>query len=296
MRVEPKPPPAPGRCIPLLTLFQAIVLAIVQGVTEFLPISSSGHLALVPWIAGWPDQGVAYDVALHIGTVIAVLVYFRREWAALVLGILTRGSAVFGGSGDTPVAAWRLLGLLILGTVPAAVAGPFLKGALEGPARKPEWIGAFLIGTAVVLAAGELANRRRRGLATTSRADAVIIGVAQAAAILPGLSRSGTTIAAAMLLGMTREAAARFSFLLAVPVILGAGILVLGDLAIGPAPVGAAGPGWGLMALGAAVSFATALAALWALMKLLRTRSLWPFAGYCALAGFAVLVARGFGA
>jgi undecaprenyl-diphosphatase len=279
-----------------LSLFQAIVLAIVQGVTEFLPVSSSGHLALVPWIAGWPDQGLAYDVATHMGTLGAVLVYFRREWAGLVLGILTRGRSVFGGSGDALIPAWRLLGLLILGTIPAAIVGPFLKDALEGPARKPEWIAAFLIGTAAVLAAGELAGRRRRGLATTSRADAVIIGLAQAAAVLPGLSRSGTTIAAAMLLGLTREAAARFSFLLAVPAIFGAGILILGGMVIGADTTDAVGPGWGYMALGAGISFATALAALWGLMKLLRTRSLWPFAGYCFLAGLAILIARGFGA
>lgn len=279
-----------------LSLLHAIVLAIVQGVTEFLPISSSGHLALVPWIAGWPDQGLAYDVALHLGTLAAVVFYFRREWAGLVRGLLTRGRSVFGGSGDAPLPAWRLLGLLILGTIPAAIVGFFVKDALEGPARKPEWIAAFLIGTAAVLATGELAGRRRRGLGTTSRADAVIIGLAQAAAVLPGLSRSGTTIAAAMLLGLTREAAARFSFLLAVPAIFGAGILILGDVAIGAGKTGAAGPGWGYMALGAAISFATALVALWGLMKLLRTRSLWPFAGYCVLAGLAILLARSFGA
>ena len=281
-----------------MSLLQAIVLSVVQGVTEFLPISSSGHLALIPWITGWPDQGTGFDVALHLGTLAAVLVYFRREWTGFLTGLWKGRGVAFGGDGDGEIPARRLLLLLIIGTVPAAVVGLLIKDFVEGSARGPQWIGAFMVGTAAVLTIGELAGKRKRGLSKTSRLDALIIGAGQAAAILPGLSRSGTTIATGMVIGMTREAAARFSFFLVVPAILGAGILVLGDIVAGKggAAEGAASPSGGLMVLGGVIAFATAIVALWGLMKMLRRYPLWIFAAYAFLLGFGVILARSFGA
>lgn len=281
-----------------MSLLQVIVLSVVQGITEFLPVSSSGHLALIPWIAGWPDQGTAFDVALHLGTMSAVLIYFRSEWAGFLVGLLKGRGVAFGGGGDGEISARRLLLLVVIGTAPAAVIGLLTKGFIESTAREPQWIGVFLIGTAAALAIGELAGKRKRGLSETSKLDAVIIGLGQAAAILPGLSRSGTTIATGMAIGMTREAAARFSFLLVVPVILGAAVLVLGDAVLGNGgpPQGFANPPWGVMVLGGAIAFATALVALWGLMKMLRRYPLWIFAAYAFLLGSGIIIARTLGA
>jgi len=202
-----------------MSLFQAIVLAVVQGLTEFLPISSTAHLILVPWLLGWQDPGLAYDVALHAGTLVAVLAYFARDWMRMARAWLFR-SATTEQAADR-----RLLGWIVAATLPAALAGYFLESYAESVFRQPALVAAALIGVALLM---WVADRRRtlvRKMETVGFADAALIGAAQAVAIIPGTSRAGITIAAGLFRNLTRESAARFSFLLATPIIGGATLL-----------------------------------------------------------------------
>lgn len=264
-----------------MDLLQAILLGILQGATEFLPVSSSGHLVLVPWLLGWPAPGLAFDTIVHWGTALAVVSYFWRDWVVLiraaVRSLRTRSLADANA---------RLAWFLVLGTVPAAVLGYALEDWFEAMFSRPAAAAAFLMVTAGILTAAEYWGRRRRGLDTLAWRDALLIGLAQAAAILPGLSRSGATIAAGLGRGLEREPAARFSFLLATPVILGAGLLQVtnlvqaGDLASqAPALVtgflAAALAGWGCIHF---------------LLRYLQRRRLYPFALYCAIVGLACLL------
>ena len=277
-----------------MSLIEAVVLAVVQGVTEFLPISSSGHTILASWLFGWDTPELAFDVAVHLGTVVAVLVYFGRDWARLLKGAISGEAVALGGDGPArAVEPRRLLALIVLATVPIALVGLFLRDAVEDSVRQPVTVGAFLLGTGVFIALGERFGRRRRDVADLAFASAGGIGLAQAVAVLPGISRSGMCIVAGLLGGMTREAAARFAFYLAVPAILGPGIVLAVDLA---REGSLSGCGVGVLAAGAAVSFATALLAIRGLMGLLRRGSLWPFVWYCLAAGAAVLIARAVGA
>lgn len=278
-----------------MSVEQAIVLALIQGITEFLPISSSGHLVLGSWLFGWPDQGLVFDAAVHLGTLAAVLVYFRATWTALARCILTGGRVNnnIGGDGPASITAGRLIALMVIGTIPIVIGGVLLKSTLENSLRTPEAVGFLLLGTSALLAAAEMFGRRTRRLAETTPADSAFIGLAQVVALLPGISRSGTTMAAGMLSNMTRDAAARFSFLLAVPAIAGAGLFLMVDAATDGEFDGAR---WGLLALAAAISFVTGLAAIAGLMRLLRNWSFKPFILYALAAGTAVLVARALGA
>ena len=277
-----------------MSLIEAVVLVVVQGVTEFLPISSSGHTILASWLLGWDVPGLAFDVAVHVGTLVAVLLYFGRDWARLLRGAVAGEAVVLGdGVGARPANARRVLALVVLATVPIGLVGLFFRGVLEDSVRQPVTVGAFLLGTGVFIALGERFGRRTRDVADLTAASAGGIGLAQAVAVLPGISRSGMSIVAGLLGGMTREAAARFAFYLAVPAILGPGIVLAVDLVREGA---SAGSGVGVLAAGAAVSFATALLAIRGLMALLRRGSLWPFVWYCLAAGAAVLIARAAGA
>ncbi len=275
-----------------MSILEVVVLAIVQGVTEFLPVSSSGHLVLGAWILGADDPGVAFDVAVHVGTLLALLVVFRAEWWAIALGLVGRGAAGAGGAGSSGLPPSRLLTLVILGTLPLAVVGLAVRDALDGPLRDPTWVGAFLIGTGVMLWAADRFGRRTRALATIGARDSLRIGVAQAVAVLPGVSRSGMCMAAGMLHDVTREGAALFALYLAAPAIGGAGLWAAYQLAADGAE---AGVGLGEMALGAAVSFAVAVVAIRGLLALVRAHSLRVFVVYCLVAGLAVLVARASG-
>ncbi len=278
-----------------MSILQAIVLAIVQGITEFLPVSSDGHLVLVPWLFGWPDQGLAFDASIHLGTLGAVIVYFRREWVGLARGLVTGSAVKFGNPhGEAgEIRPWRLALLIAIALIPTAFIGFALKDTVEGPLRKPQWAGAFLIVTAVLLAGGDYLSKQLRRMEAARPRDAIVMGIAQGLAVLPGLSRSGSTIAAGLATGLTREAAGRLSFLIAVPAIIGAGALVLVDIA---RTNNVTNPGWGVIAIGIAGSFMTGLLALGLLMRLLRRGSLKPFAIYCALLGTGILIARAAGA
>src|SRR5262245_15187677 len=199
-----------------MSILQAIVFGAVQGLTEFLPISSTAHLILLPWFMGWPDPGLAFDVALHLGTLVALLIYFRADWIALI-------GAGFGVlRGHTQSTNARMAMLIVAATIPGAAAGALFEHKVEDALRAPQLIGVMLIVMALVLVAAEAVGRRKKNLIEVSWGDALAIGVAQAFAIVPGVSRSGSTITAGLFLNMKRDAAARFSFYLSAPIIAGA--------------------------------------------------------------------------
>lgn len=257
-----------------MSLWKAAVLGVVQGLTEFLPVSSSAHLVLVPWALGWADPGLTFDVAVHLGTLGSLLLYFGKDLAALARRIAS-------GAPD----GVRLVLALAVGTVPGAAAGYVAKGFFEELFTRPDWVGVFLLGTAALLTVAERVGRQSRSLEALGPAEAVWIGIAQAVAIAPGISRSGATIAAGLLLGLTREAAARFSFLLAIPIIFGAGVYqFLGLRLADGAPVP-----WAPLLAGFVAALVTGYAAIGALLRYLRTRSLSPFALYCLLLGLLVV-------
>jgi undecaprenyl-diphosphatase len=198
-----------------MPLFQAIVLGIVQGLTEFLPISSTAHLILIPWLLGWKDPGLAFDVALHVGTLAAVLIYFFRDW----IQVIALGLGIPAG-GDSALARNRgLLWLMVAATIPIGVFGLLFQHQAESAWRTPNVIGAMMIAVGGLLWWAERAGRKRKDLGHLSFADAMSVGFAQVLAIVPGTSRSGVTIAAGLLRNLDRETAARFSFLLSTPAI-----------------------------------------------------------------------------
>jgi undecaprenyl-diphosphatase len=201
----------------------AVTLGLVQGLSEFLPISSSAHLILTPWFLGWPDPGLTFDVALHVGTLIAVVMYFWRDWIVL-LRAAPRPRTADG----------RLFWLLILGAIPGGIAGILMESLAETTLRSPALIAGTLAVMGLALLAADRWGRRDRGLHDIGLVDALLIGVAQALAIVPGVSRSGITIAIARARGIERADAARFSFLLGSPVILGAALFKLRHLADTP--------------------------------------------------------------
>ncbi len=209
-----------------MPLLQAIVLGIVQGLTEFLPVSSTAHLALVPWLLGWPDPGLGFDIALHVGTLAAVLLYFFRDWVQLI----AQGFGI-RATGDPALERNRnLFWLLVAATIPAGIAGYLFQKQAESSLRSPYVIAAMMIGVGLVMWWAEISGRKQKDMGHVSTADALTIGMAQAISVIPGTSRSGITIAAGLLRNFDRLTAARFSFLLSTPVIAGAAGKDLWDL------------------------------------------------------------------
>ena len=269
-------------------MLRAIILGAVQGLTEFLPVSSSAHLVLVPYLLTWgvdnPIPGVdifAFDVAVHVGTLVALLLYFRRDLAAIVGG---SWRAARGSRETDDRAELRMLGMLAIGTVPAALAGILLKDFFEGTFKSPEWTAVQLLGTALLLVAADKMHDRRadhRGFETVGVTDALVIGSMQALAILPGISRSGATIAGAMARGIGREASARFSFLLSIPAIAGAALITLPDLG--------GTPSWGPVIVGTVVAGVFGFASIAFLLRYLKSNPLRPFAVYCVVLAIASL-------
>lgn len=207
-----------------MTVFQALILGVLQGLAEFLPISSSAHLALAPWAFGWQDPGLAFDVALHLGTLITVLWYFRKEWVALVrsaIAIATKRRI------ETP-GEWRVI-FLIIGTIPGAIAGLLLEDAAETAFRAPALMATTLMVMGVFLWAADRFMPQSRQIDQMTWRDALAIGVAQSFALIPGFSRSGTTITGARLLRLDRTSAAVFSFLLSMPITAAAAVLKVPD-------------------------------------------------------------------
>jgi undecaprenyl-diphosphatase len=203
-----------------MTPLQAVALGIIQGLSEFLPISSSAHLALAPWLFGWEDPGLAFDVALHFGTLLAVLWYFRLEWIALIkaaFGIITTGRV------ETPEK--RRVIYLIIATIPGAIGGYLLQSRAESAFRSPQIIAIALIVMGIVLWIVDKAVDQRRVLGEMRWVDALLIGLSQVIALIPGVSRSGSTITTARGLRFDRESAAEFSFLMSMPIIAAAVVL-----------------------------------------------------------------------
>jgi undecaprenyl-diphosphatase len=200
-------------------LLHAIILGIIQGLTEFLPVSSSAHLALIPWLLGWNDQGLSFDIALHVGTVLAVVVYFFRDWVQ----VIAQGFGLKLGSDPGIRRNPKLLWLLVLGSIPAGIAGLLVKDLAENVWRNNQYlIGSMLILVGLFMWWADRQGSRRKDLGNVSPTDSLSIGAAQALALVPGVSRSGITICAGLLRNLDRETAARFSFLLATPAIAGA--------------------------------------------------------------------------
>jgi len=219
-----------------MDLFQAIFLGIVQGLTEFIPISSSAHLIIVPWLFGWREPGLAFDVALHLGTLLAVVTYFWSDWQALVIGFLRSLSERRIKADQNRLLAW----LILVGSIPGGVTGLLLNDFVEETFHATEAeqatramfvIAGLVMGLALLLWLAERLAQHNRPLGRIGWRDALIIGLAQATALLPGVSRSGATITAGLFLGLERAAAARFSFLLATPIIAGAGLKKVYDVA-----------------------------------------------------------------
>jgi undecaprenyl-diphosphatase len=252
-----------------MSLARAIALGMLQGLGEFLPISSSGHLIVVPWLLGWPDHGLAFDVALHVGTLLAVVYAFAGDWLRLLGGALrgARRGRPFGEPDG------RLLGLLALASIPGAVAGLLLDDWAESAFRSPALVAGTLAGMGLLLFAADARATGSRGeAASISLRDALLIGLAQAAAIVPGVSRSGATISMGLWLGYRREEAARFSFLLATPITLGAALVKVPDLV---------GAGQAHFLLAGMLAAATVgLLSIRVLLAYVRTRDYRPFVYY----------------
>lgn len=280
---------------------QALILGIVQGATEFLPISSSGHLVLVPWLLSWSKPSIVFDAMAHWGTLVAVVVYFRDDlWAIARAGITSLIERSLN-----PDPQRRLAWLIVIGSIPAAVAGFLFQDFFESLFGRPNWAAGFLLVTGILLVTSERWYKRSTGMGgaaptegttpdetdihaasprdawSLSIAGVLFIGAAQALAIAPGISRSGATIAAGLLIGLGRSESARFSFLLATPVIFGAGAFQLVDLV----QRGAAGAQLPILIVGFIVAATTGYLAIRFLLDYLRRHTLYVFAGYCWLAG-----------
>lgn len=262
-----------------MDLLHIIVLALLQGLTEFLPISSSAHLILVPQLLGWPDQGLAFDVAVHVGTLAAVVFYFRAELRRMLGDWL----ASLAGRGLTAEA--RLAWAVGFGTIPVGLAGLLFKDFIETALRSPLVIAATTIGFGLLLGWSDRVGRRVRDEQAIGWRDVLVIGIAQALALIPGTSRSGATMTAGLLMGLTREAAARFSFLLSIPVIVLAGLLETRELVNSAAPVD-----WRALVIGAGVSALSAYLCIHFFLKLLARIGFMPFVIYRLLLGAVLLV------
>ena len=257
---------------------QIVVLAIVQGLTEFLPISSSAHLILVPVVLHWPDQGLVFDVAVHVGSLSAVMLYFRHE-------VVNMTSAWFAStlkkqhSRDSQLAWW-----VIVGTIPAVIFGFFLKDLVETALRSPLVIAWATIGFGVLLGIADRMARQQRDEYSMSVKDVLVVGFMQALALIPGTSRSGITMTAGMFLGLQRDAAARFSFLLSIPLIIASGVFKTKDLLEAKIPVE-----WGLLALAITLSAISAWLCIHFFLRLINRVGMMPFVLYRLVLGVFLL-------
>ncbi|MCE5259310.1 MAG: undecaprenyl-diphosphatase UppP [Chloroflexi bacterium] len=261
-----------------MNFLQALVLGIIQGLTEFLPVSSSGHLVVVPWLLGWPQPDVMFDAMLHLGTVVALLVAFWRDIIKLIVGwfnsIFKRGQPTLEG---------RLAWLLILSAVPAAILGFLFNDLFESLFGTPRLVAILLLVTAFILWVSEKLSKRERTLESLTWVDALLMGMAQGIAIAPGISRSGATLASGLIRGLKREDTARFSFLMAIPVIIGASGYKLLDASITSSQLG-------ILLVGFLAALISGFLVIRAFLNFVRGHSLKPFAWYCACAGVAALV------
>ena len=262
-----------------MTLIQIIILALVQGITEFLPISSSAHLILVPVLTGWQDQGLAFDISVHVGTLSAVVYYFRKEIGAMAVD-WTLSCVKRERIGESQL-AWAV----IIGTVPVVIAGLLMSDFVDTTLRSPLVIAATTLGFGFLLFIADVRGKQHRDEHSLSWKDILIIGIAQAIALIPGTSRSGITMTAGLLLGLTRSAAARFSFLLSIPAILASGGYKSLQLIQGGNAVN-----WTEMLIGALLSGVVAYACIHWFLKLLERMGMMPFVVYRLVLGVVLIV------
>ena len=262
-----------------MDLFQIFALALLQGLTEFLPISSSAHLILLPIITGWQDQGLAFDVAVHVGTLSAVIIYFRHTLYILLIDWI-QSVQQRQLVGDSKL-AWAVL----LGTIPVGLAGLAFNDAIEGSLRSPLVIATTTIVFGLLLGWADWQDKQQRTEHQLTWKDVLIVGIAQAIALIPGTSRSGITMTAGLILGLNREAAARFSFLLSIPVIFLAGSLKTIELVQAGIETN-----WFAILSGAAVSAISAYLCIHIFLKLLEKIGMWPFVIYRLILGVILIL------
>jgi undecaprenyl-diphosphatase len=263
-----------------MTFVEAVVLGIVQGLTEFLPISSTAHLRLIPSLFGWGDPGAAASAIIQLGTMLAVVAFFRRDIVNLFKAFI-RG--IFRGKPFEQFES-RMAWYIAVGTIPVGVLGLLFKDFIETSARSLYLISASLVLLALILAVAERLSAFRRDVSSITLGDCVIVGVAQALALIPGSSRSGTTITAGLFLGLTREAAARFSFLLSIPAVVASGLFELYEVRYGIS----GGLAFDL-SIATVVSAVTGYAAIAFLLKYLRTHTTYAFIWYRVFLGGVIL-------
>jgi len=257
-----------------LTTGQAIILGLFQGLGEFLPISSSAHLVLIPWLFHWKDPGLTFDIALHIGTLIAVIIYFWKDWLRLV----TQGFAAPGTTDG------RLFWYLLIATVPGAIIGYALEKKAETIFRTPLLIAVALIVMGAILYWAETKSAKKNDLNKITLRTSFLIGLSQALAIIPGVSRSGITMTTGLFSGLNREAAARFSFLLSTPIILGAAIIKVPHLVRHPDVIDAK------FIIGMVVACITGIASIRFLLRYVQTKTFLPFVWYRFVIGALVII------
>lgn len=264
---------------------QAIVLGIVQGLTEFLPISSTGHLRIVPALFGWEDPGAAFTAVTQLGTMLAVLIYFRSD----LLRIATTWLASLRDPGLRSHIDARMGWYILLGTIPISVAGLAFSDQIESGARDLYLIASALIAFSFVMLAAERLASRERELDTLTRRDGIVIGCAQAIALIPGVSRSGATISAGLFLGLARPAAARYSFLLSIPAVVLSGLFELRNIGE------SGGAGAGSTAIATVLAFVVGYASIAFLLRFLVNHTISVFVGYRIALGALVLALVGTG-
>lgn len=271
---------------------QAVFLGVLQGLTEFLPISSSAHLRIFPELFGWGDPGAAFTAVIQIGTELAVLVYFRKDiWRIATAWLLSLFKPEYRGALDA-----RMGWYIIVGSLPIVVLGVLLKDVIERDFRNLWIIGCTLIVLGLVLGLADRIGKNEKAIKQMRLRDAVLMGGAQAMALIPGVSRSGATLSMGRFLGYEREAATRFAFLLAIPAVVGAGIFELKEIGnVGVAHAGEADYGWAPTIVATVVSFVVGYAAIAWLLRWVSTKSYTPFVVYRVVLGTAVLVLLGTG-
>ncbi|MGS2719739.1 undecaprenyl-diphosphate phosphatase [Paraglaciecola aestuariivivens] len=262
-----------------MTIFEIIILAIIQGLTEFLPISSSAHLILPSKVLGWKDQGLAFDVAVHVGSLLAVMIYFRQDIQDLTQAWFKQGFRK-QQSNESRLAWW-----VIIGTIPAVLLGFAFKDFIELYARSALVIATTTIGFGLLLWYADHTAKQTKSIDNLNWKQVLFIGLAQAIAVIPGSSRSGLTMTAGLLMGLNRQNAARFSFLLSIPVILGAGTLATIDLVQAGLIVD-----WYALILGAGFSFVSAYACIYLFLAWIERIGMLPFVIYRLILGALLLL------
>jgi undecaprenyl-diphosphatase len=257
-----------------LTILQVIVLGLAQGLGEFLPISSSAHLVLIPWLLRWTDPGLTFDIALHIGTLVAVGIYFWRDWWRLIIKGFTNARSSEG----------RLFWYLAVASIPGAVGGWLLESKAETIFRSPILIAVMLIFMGVILYWADRRGAKNIEIGHITFGTGLLIGISQALAIIPGVSRSGVTMTTGLLMGLTREATARFSFLLATPIILGAALVKLPHVLSNPSVISVN------FTIGVLISCATGVASIGFLLRYVRANDFLPFVWYRFILGALVIM------